>query len=40
MDYNNVLSNTDLIIDNLNNLDVNKEKIKKKINLINKVYKK
>ena len=40
MDYNNVLSNTDLIIDNLNNLDVNIAKIKKKINMINKVYNK
>ena len=40
MDYNNVLSNTDLIIDNLTNLDVNIAKIKKKINMINKVYNK
>ena len=40
MDYNNMLSNTELIIDNLTNLDVSINKIKKKINMINKVYNK
>ena len=40
MDYNNMLSNTELIIDNLTNLDINITKIKKKINMINKVYNK
>ena len=40
MDYNNMLSNTELIINNLTNLDINITKIKKKINMINKVYNK
>ena len=40
MDYNNMLSNTELIIDNLTNLDINITKIKKKISMINKMYNK
>ena len=40
MDFNNILENTELIINNLNNLDGNINKIKKKIGLINKIYNK
>ena len=40
MNYPELLEKTEFIISNLNNLDTNISKIKKKINLINKVYQK
>lgn len=40
MNYPEILQKTEFIISNLNNLDSNISKIKRKINLINKVYQK
>jgi hypothetical protein len=40
MNYTDILKKTDFIIKNLNNLDTNISKIKRKIALINKVYQK
>ena len=40
MDYNSLLTNTNIIIENLNLLDSNITQLKKKVSSINKVYQK
>ena len=40
MDYPEIIKKTDFIISNLNSLDINISKIKRKINVINRVYQK